>query len=367
VEASKRSRYESYPLQHYAREVRAHLPAEIFQPTPGRLAWLPVHLALIAVLGAYIVVETPPWYVALLCALVAGHSWGCLGFLAHEAMHHSLTRNRMLQKLVGYAGFGLYGLSPTLWVAWHNQAHHANTGKPVADPDGFGTLGFWRKNAVVRTLEKLSPGSGYKRSAAFLFIWFSLHSFLVLVFHSQRNGYYARISRRTVYLESLAMLAFWLGVLALVGPWNFLFVYGVPVLVANALIMSYIATNHFLNPLTEMNDPLANALSVTSPRWLTKLHLEFGYHVEHHVFPTLSGRHAPAVRDVLIRLYGERYLSLPHTRALRLLYARPKIHDGYDRLIDPRTLASFQVLAPGDLSMAALAADSRDLSLMAVS
>jgi hypothetical protein len=70
---------------------------------------------------------------------------------------------------------------------------------------------------------------------------------------------------------------------------------------------------------------------------------------------------------VLIRLYGERYLSLPHTRALRLLYARPKIHDGYDRLIDPRTLASFQVLAPGDLSMAALAADSRDLSLMAVS
>ena len=356
MEASKRSRYESHPLQHYAREVRAQLPAEIFQPSPGRLAWLPVHLGLIAVLAAYVVVWTPPWYVALLCAIVAGHSWGCLGFLAHEAMHHSLTRNRMLQKLVGYAGFGLYGLSPTLWVAWHNQAHHANTGKPVADPDGFGTLGFWRKNAVVRTLEKLSPGSGYKRSAAFLFVWFSLHSFLVLVFHSQRNGYYARISRRTVYLESLAMLAFWLGVLALVGPWSFLFVYGVPVLVANALIMSYIATNHFLNPLTELNDPLANALSVTSPRWLSKLHLEFGYHVEHHVFPTLSGRHAPAVRDVLVRLYGERYLSLPHTRALRLLYTRPKIHDGYDTLIDPRTLASFQVLAPGDLSMAALAA-----------
>jgi fatty acid desaturase len=357
LEASTRSRHERHSVQHYARELRPHLPAEAFEPATGRLLWVPLHLAIIAALGAWVVLGTPPWYVALVCAVVAGHSWGCLGFVAHEALHHALTRNRTVEKLVGYVGFGLYGLSPTLWTAWHNQAHHGNTGRPVADPDGFGRLGFWRKNAVVRTLEKLSPGSGHKRSAAFLFVWFSLHSFLVLVFHSERNRYYSRISRRTVYLESGAMLAFWLGVLALVGPWSFLFVYVVPLLVANALVMSYIATNHFLNPLTELNDPLVNSLSVTSPRWIEWLHLQFGYHVEHHIFPTLSGRHAPALRDVLVRFHGDRYLSMPHTRALRLLYTRPKLHDAYDTLIDPRTLAAFHALAPGDLSMAAVAAD----------
>jgi len=141
---------------------------------------------------------------------------------------------------------------------------------------------------------------------------------------------------------------------ALAGPWNFLFLYVVPLFVANSVIMSYIATNHFLNPLTEINDPLANTLSVTSPRWLEKLHLQFGYHVEHHLFPTLSGRHAPVVRDVLIRLYGDRYLTMPHVRALRLLYTRPKLHDGYDMLVDPRTMTAFDVLAPGDLSMSHL-------------
>src|SRR5213076_3027457 len=104
------------------------------------------------------------------------------------------------------------------------------------------------------------------------------------------------------------------------GPRAFLFVYVLQVLAANAVIMSYIATNHFLNRLTEVNDPLANTLSVTGPRWLERLHLQFGYHVEHHLFPTMSGRHAPAVREVLVRLYGNRYLSLPHRRALRLLY-----------------------------------------------
>ena len=270
-------------------------------------------------------------------------------------MHHAVVRNRTLEKLVGYAGFGIYGLSPTLWVAWHNQAHHGHTGKPVADPDGFGTLRFWEKSRVVRALETFAPGSRRLQSALFLFVWFSVHSLLVLLFHSERNGYYERISRRTVYAESVAMLAFWAGVLAIVGSWGFLFVYVVPVLVANAMVMSYIATNHFLNPLTETNDPLANTLSVTAPRWLERLHLQFGYHVEHHLFPTVSGRHAPAVRDVLRRLWGDRYLTMPHVRALRLLYARPKIHDGHDALIDPRTGERFAVLAPRDGSMPRLA------------
>jgi len=355
MDRSERSRHEQHSVQHYAREVRRHLDPAAFEPGTARLAWLPVHLGIIGGLAACVVWVAPPWPVALLCALMAGHSWGCLGFLAHEAMHHALTKNRKLEKLVGYLGFGLYGLSPTLWTAWHNQAHHGNTGKPVADPDGFGRLSFWEKNAVARALEKFSPGSRHMRSAAFLFVWFSVHSLLVLVFHSERNDYYARISRRAVYTESLTMLAFWIGVFALVGPWSFVFVYVVPVLVANAIVMSYIATNHFLNSLTETNDPLANTLSVTSPRWLEKLHLEFGYHVEHHLFPTLSGRHAPAVRDVVIRLYGARYLHMPHTRALRLLYSRPKLHDGHDTLVDPRTMATFSTLAPGDLSMSARA------------
>jgi fatty acid desaturase len=341
-------------VQRYARHVRPHLPAGIFEPVPGRLLWLPLHLAIIVAAAVAVFLRTPPWYVALGCALVAGHSWGCLGFLAHETMHHAVVRNRTVQKLVAYAGFGIYGLSPTLWAAWHNQAHHGHTGKPVVDPDGFGTLRFWQKSRVVRVLETFAPGSRRPQSALFFFVWFSVHSLLVLLFHSERNAYYARISRRTVYGETLAMFAFWAGVLALVGPWSFLFVYVVPVLFANAMVMSYIATNHFLNPLTETNDPLANTLSVTAPRWLERLHLQFGYHVEHHLFPTMSGRHAPKVREVLRGLYGDRYLTMPHVQALRLLYSRPKIHDGHDVLIDIRTRERFAVLAPGDRSMSRL-------------
>ena len=153
------------------------------------------------------------------------------------------------------------------------------------------------------------------------------------------------------HIEFAAMLMFWIVVFRLVGAYSFLFIYVIPALIANAVVMAYITTNHFLNSFTSINDPLVNSLSVTAPRWVEILHLQFGYHVEHHLFPTVSGRYAPIVRDVVMELYGDRYLSLPHARALRLLYTRPKVHDTDDTLIDPRTNVSFHTLGPGALRM----------------
>jgi fatty acid desaturase len=351
MERAAASRLERTTVQQYAREARAHLPAAVFQPAPARLLWLPLHLTIIVALAVYVVVAAPPWYLALGAAVVAGHSWACLSFLAHETLHHAVVRNRLVERLVGYCGLGIYCLSPTLWVAWHNQSHHGNAGHPDDDPDAFGTMQTWATSAVEREMMKVSPGSGLLRSAVFLLVTFSMHSLVVLFVHSRHYNYFARVSRRVVYTEFAAMVAFWVTVLLLVGARAFLFIHVVPLLVANAVTMSYIVTNHFLNSHTAINDPLVNSLSVTAPSWLERLHLQFGYHVEHHIFPTVSGRHGRVLRETLIRLYGDRYLSLPHLRALQLIYTRPKLHDTYDRLIDPHTMRVFNTLAPGALTM----------------
>lgn len=341
-------------MKEYAREVRQHLPPAVFQREPIRLLWLPLHGAIIVAMAFFVIRAAAPWYVALLCGIAIGHSWGCLGFLAHETLHHAVVKSRMAERLIGYFAFLPFWLSPTLWVAWHNQTHHAYTGHLFADTDHFGTLRVWEKNPYLRRLEALAPGSGKARSAGFLFISLTMQSLLILLLQSEQKGFYRRISRRAVYGETISMLLVWVGTLCLMGSWNFLFVAVVPALVANFLLMSYIATNHYLNPLTSTNDPLANSLSVTSRYWIEVLHLQFGYHVEHHLFPTMSTKHARTVRDVLIRLYGPRYLSLPHARALRLLYTRPKLHLEHDTLINPRTKVVHRALGPGRLSMPAV-------------
>jgi hypothetical protein len=55
MDQAARSQYEAQSVQHYAREVRPHLSTSVFEPSPMRLLWLPLHLAVIGALAAYVV------------------------------------------------------------------------------------------------------------------------------------------------------------------------------------------------------------------------------------------------------------------------------------------------------------------------
>jgi fatty acid desaturase len=110
--------------------------------------------------------------------------------------------------------------------------------------------------------------------------------------------------------------------------------------------MTYILTNHSLSPLTDVNDPLLNSLSVTAPRFVEILHLNFGYHVEHHIFPSMSSRHAPALRRTLRLRYPHRYQSMTLGRALLCLFRTPRVYKDSVTLLDPRSGFEAATLQP---------------------
>ena len=162
------------------------------------LLWLPVHLAIIVAIAAwYSWRRSPRGTSPCRRRLIAGHSWACLAFLAHETLHHAVIKNRVVERLVGYCGLGIYCLSPTLWVAWHNQAHHGNTGNPVDDPDALRHVALLgEERGRPRARDRPHPARAASAAPSSCSSRFSLHSLVVLLFHSQRNNYYARISRR---------------------------------------------------------------------------------------------------------------------------------------------------------------------------
>jgi hypothetical protein len=94
---------------------------------------------------------------------------------------------------------------------------------------------------------------------------------------------------------------------ALVGLVPSLFAFAIPLLVANTIVMAFILTNHSRSPRVEINDPLVSGLSVTAPRWVEWITLQLGYHVEHHLFPAMSSRHARTVRELLRARWPGRY------------------------------------------------------------
>jgi len=129
----------------------------------------------------------------------------------------------------------------------------------------------------------------------------------------------------------------------------FVFVYLLPLVVANGVVMTFIMTNHSLNPLTPVNDPLVNSLSVTLPRALEWLTLDFGYHVEHHLFPSMSTRHGRRVREVLEARFPGRYQSLPLTVAVRRLFDTPRVYRDDLTLVDPPSGRTWPTLLPREL------------------
>jgi len=321
----------------YASDIRPILPAGAFAPARSRLLWLPVHFLVIATSTCAIAFGWVTWPSALLLSLLIGASFAGLTFVGHEALHGALVRSKPLRRLVGWLGFLPFAISPRLWEAWHNRVHHGNTNRPGVDPDAYPTLHEYRESRKVqRVTDWFAPGRGRLAGAFSVLIGFSIQSSNVLI-AGRNSGMLSRAEHRHALLESGAAWAVWLALAVLIGPVSFLLAFGIPLLVGNSIIMSLILTNHSLSPHTEINDPLVNSLSVTGPSVLEWLTLGFGYHVEHHLFPAMSARHARSVAGLLRQRWPEQYQSLPYFQAQRALHRSPRVYRDNTTLLDPRT------------------------------
>ncbi len=315
--------------------IRSELPEDTFERQPWRALWF-VPLTALGVGGIVMIITVrPAWYWALLIGLVVGHCIATLGFLAHETLHGSLVSSARLQTFLGYVGFAPMLVSPTLWRTWHNQVHHGKTNRSNADPDGFGTLSRFEKAPSTRFVARLAPGSRRPMSYLFLTYWFMFHGQVVLWLQAPQMRSFARMDHRRARIDSVVALLVWVVVAVLAGPWLALFAVVVPLAVANVVVMGYIATNHFLRPLTRANDPLENSMSVTTPEVIDRLHFRFSHHVEHHLFPTMSAKQAPRVRRWLQANEAERYVSPPHWKAILFLYRTPRVYLDSTTLVDP--------------------------------
>jgi len=231
-------------------------------------------------------------------------------------------------------------------VVWHNQVHHGHTKHPSLDPDAYPGIEVWRRSRAVRILTHLSLGRGHVAGFASLILGLTSQSLQCLFSVGGDRRYMMRREQWLAIAETVAGVAVWAALGVVIGPRAMLFAFAIPLLVANAVVMAYILTNHSLSPSTEVNDPLLNSLSVTTPRVLRVLHLNFGYHVEHHVFPRMSAAYAPAVSRLLRERWPGRYQSMPLGRALLLLCRTARIHLTATTLVDPHSGLQWPTLQP---------------------
>ncbi|HEX4923568.1 MAG TPA: fatty acid desaturase, partial [Bdellovibrionales bacterium] len=146
-------------------------------------------------------------------------------------------------------------------------------------------------------------------------------------------------------VEMIAQVAIWVGLLMLFGPSQLVFTLLIPFFAQNYFAMSYIATNHNLSPLTRVNDPLVNSLTVTNNPVLEFIALNFGYHVEHHIFPMINGIHTKKIHKLLKKHFPDEFIYMPKWQAIRQLYRTARIYKNSTTLMNPETGATYPTLS----------------------
>jgi fatty acid desaturase len=306
---------------------------------------IPAHVGVVVVAILAITFGWVPWFLVPLLTAAIGIAFACLTFVAHEGMHGGIVRGRRAKHLIGLIGFMPFMVSPRLWAAWHDRVHHANANL-TDDPDMYPTLAEYRGNSRIRFfVDAFSLGGRRWRGVLSLVLGFTVQSAHQL-FVAEKRGFLSKSEHRWAYAEALLGVAVWTTLAVLVGFLPFVFGFVFPLVIANMIVMAYILTNHSLSPLVAVNDPLVTGLSVTAPRWIEWLTLSFGFHVEHHLFPAMSSRHARLVRTQLLAAWPERYQSMPWTTALSELHRTGRVYKDATTLIDPTTMIEYPVLMP---------------------
>lgn len=341
-----------HPASYYVRELKRSLPAAIFRPEPLRLLWLPIHLAVVTIATWAIEDLSLPWLLVPVLPLMIGMSFAGLMFLGHETLHGGVLHGKWARALVGWVCFAPFLLSQRLWVIWHNRVHHANPNKPGADPDMYPTIAEYEKSPIVRfTTDNFILGGRRKRGVLSLMFGFLVQSKWILR-HARTRLNIGRRDHVVVIMETALQAVLWIALAAIIGPISFLFAFLLPLVIADVIVMGFIVTNHSLSPAIDINDPLINTLSVTTPRCLEWVTLDFGYHVEHHLFPAMSCRHGREVREAIRDRWPERYQSMPLLSALLALHRTGRVYKNETTLSDPRTGGEWPALAPREAGAA---------------
>ncbi len=334
-----------YSRATYVRELRAALPIGTFKPARSRILRIPVFVAVIV--GAICAVGSGrvPWWALPLASLVIGSTSAFLTFVTHELLHGGVVRDKRVQIVLGWIAFAPLVGSPHLWIAWHNRGHHASTSM-ADDPDAYATLDRYTERRSTRfSVDTFSLGGRRWRGVLSLLFGFTVQS-MDQLFSASRRGLISRRDHVLAYVETGLGVALWTAVALAVGLVPFVFVFVLPLFIANAWVMAFILTNHSLSPRLPINDPLVNSLSVTTSRIVAWLTLDFGYHVEHHLFPAMSSRHAGAVRALVQARWPERYQSMPLWQAIRSLHRTARVYLDPATLLDPKTQRIYPTLQP---------------------
>jgi fatty acid desaturase len=312
----------------YANALKPFIPSEAFRPARYKLIWIGLYSTL-ALATLWMFARVNAWYLYAVLCLFQSFILASLAFLAHELSHASIIPGKRVRYLLELWQWGINLVPPTMWQKVHNQTHHTHAAT-IADPDrNFIATENCRSTAIYERLfypQKSSPK--FNPLIGFHFVPYVIRN-IIAVFLGSKNKptivpampSYSQFDIFKIIFELVWIVALQIAIYLIVGSWQaYVFASPIAILCTSTIVMIYIFTNHWLNPITQIADPVVGSTSVIVPKFWNKMHFNFSYHTEHHVFPSLNSDYYPNVSEALAKLYPDRYNRMRLSHAWQLLW-----------------------------------------------
>ncbi|MEM8545289.1 MAG: fatty acid desaturase [Cyanobacteria bacterium P01_H01_bin.119] len=334
----------------YIKKLHPLIPAQAFLPTRHTLYILLINLAIL-ILGFGISSYLNQWSIYyLICflpfSIIMGNSVVVVLFSTHDLLHGKSIKNPRLRYLLSFFGLAMLWMPPTLWQSVHNQEHHSKTNS-INDPDRNylatqpNTWGKWIQHQFVPSQDVnpvlLMIGMAHSWGIH------TLRNLTSVVFFNDGLAEYppaafqvTRRKRRAIALEWLLLIVLHASILAYLNfsPIQLLLGYFLPIWIGHSVVMFYVYTNHMMCPMTDVNDPLVNSVSLRVPKIFDVLHLNFSYHTEHHLFPNMNPDYYPLLQELIQQEYPGRLNLLDATKAWSILMKTPRHYQDNVTFVD---------------------------------
>lgn len=285
VEMGKPIASESHKASTWFRSLSHEKRAAIRALHEVRPVWNGVIVVFLAMWAgsAWLVLSAPTWPVQCVGYLLIGIALHALGVVLHEGIHGSLTRNRFVDRWIGFAlGIPLL-ISYSAYRVTHLTHHRWN--RTEHDPDEI--TNFSRSRTLL--------------SMAF-YAWMVLGTPYYFTVYMPWTAYQRALprERRIIVVEYLGLAAI-IGAVILVS-WQaeslsvLAHVWAIPFLAAQFIGNIRGWSEHML---TVPGHPLTQTRTVTSNRLVSFLALNLNYHLEHHLFPGIPWYNLPKLHRLL--------------------------------------------------------------------
>ena len=244
------------------------------------IAHMAGHLGALILMGTYIAIGSPFWWLLL---LPYGVALIFLFTLAHECTHATPFASTRLCDFVGHAT-ALPLIQPFLWFRYFHLAHHKHTNDPARDPE-------------LENGPRPETWSAYIRYVSGWGIWTSNIQLVIRHARGQVTAPYLPRRRHAAMIREARLLLICYGLIMLslcstpIAFWLLI----LPALIGQPFLRLYLLAEHGHCP--SVANMLENTRTTLTNRILRFFAWNMPYHAEHHSMPLVPFHALPELHD----------------------------------------------------------------------